>query len=466
MVMSRSDVEELTKDQLLPIWGGEQERLDRIDRWYRWQHDPVKTPRGATPELKALVELSKTPWLNLVVSTIAQTMYVDGYRSPNGEQFTVVPWRAWQRNDFDARQLAIHRGALAYGYSYATAMPGEVDGERAAVLRGVSPRRMQAVYADPAEDDWPMYAVRVERNGRAQMIRVLDDTAEYWLTTERGQPELIEYRTHGLGVCPVVRYWDHRDLDGRTPGEVEPYIPVAARINKTAFDRMMTQHFASWKVRTIAGMVRPEGASDAEVQQKKLQLRQDDILIAEDPDTKFGTLDETPLDGFIAAWESDIEALAAVTQTPTHALTGKLINLSAEALAAARAALVQKVTEIRTGYGKGHGQLLRLAAFIEGDEAAATDFEAHVTWQDMEIRSLSQAVDALGKAVQMLNIPPRALWPRIPGVTKADVDEWARMAEEDDTVGALLAELQAQSEAAAADAAAVGAPDGGDGRGV
>jgi hypothetical protein len=71
-----------------------------------------------------------------------------------------------------------------------------------------------------------------------------------------------------------------------------------------------------------------------------------------------------------------------------------------------------------------HDQTLRLGAQLEGDTAAAEDVLAQVTWQDMEIRSMAQAVDALGKAATMLQIPVRALWSRIPGVTKNDVDEW------------------------------------------
>jgi hypothetical protein len=35
---------------------------------------------------------------------------------------------------------------------------------------------------------------------------------------------------------------------------------------------------------------------------------------------------------------------------------------------------------------------------------------ARVSWQDMSVRSLSQAVDAYGKAAQMLGVPEQALW--------------------------------------------------------
>lgn len=32
----------------------------------------------------------------------------------------------------------------------------------------------------------------------------------------------------------------------------------------------------------------------------------------------------------------------------------------------------------------------------------------------------------------MLGVPARALWPRIPGVTATDVDDWAQIQTEDD----------------------------------
>lgn len=153
--------------------------------------------------------------------------------------------------------------------------------------------------------------------------------------------------------------------------------------------------------------------------------------MSEDPDTKFGTLDGTSLDTFVSAWRSDIEALAAVSQTPAHALTGQLVNLSAEALAAARAPLTQKVFERQTSATVSYARMLRLAASMSGLNELAADPMVRVTWQDMEIRSMSQAVDALGKAASMLEIPKRALWGRIPGVERSDVQEWERLADEE-----------------------------------
>ena len=482
MALSVADLGSLLKDELIPKWQTEHERLCKLDGWYRWSPEDVRIPRGATPELKALLELSRTPWLGLVVTSTAQCLFVDGVRSAldkvgdpeevnrqlaakPGAPIPPVqdkpnlpegPWEIWLANQLDKRQSAIHRAAIAYGYSYTTVLPGEdFRGEPMPVIRGVSPRKMLAFYEDAAEDDWPVYAMQVlaHKPQSDMRVKVYDDQHVYTVTVPYGRSDLSDGPTvqledtkrHGAGVCPVVRYCYELDLDGRSPGEVEPHIPLAMRINKTAYDRMLVQHFNSWKIRFIAGLEAPD--NEAEANRKKLKLSQDDFLIFEDPDTKAGSLPETTLDGFIRAHENDVQALAAVTQTPTHELTGNMINLSAEALAAARASQGQKVDGLKHSIGGSHAQSLRLASSMRGDEEHAKDITLRVTWQDTSIRSIAQAVDALGKAATMLNIPDQALWSRIPGVEKSDVEEWKRMAKLADPLERMQAEMERQAKA-------------------
>jgi hypothetical protein len=447
--------------QLLPQWSAEKERLDVIDQWYRGDTETlIRAPRGATQELKALLKLAQTPYLRLVVGTVAQALYVDGYRSPSSADNS-GPWDTWQRNDQDSRQVATHRAAVKYGYSFETVLPGVVPGgEASSVIKAVSPRRLYAVWQSPESDDWPMYALQVESSGGGLLLQLIDEDAVHMLSAtsaDGGEITYLEHRIHGSGVTPVVRFSGDLDEEGRSFGEVAPFIPVASRINKTAYDRMMVQHFNSWKVRTIAGMSKPDGAqyTEEDEKEKKIQLRQDDILIADDPDTRFGTLDETPLDGFINAYDSDVESLAVVSQTPTYALTGNLVNLAADALSEARSGLIQKIHQYKVAFGASHDRKLRLAAHQQGDTAAAEDFASHVTWQDTEIRSLSQAADALGKIADQLGVPVQALWPRIPGVTKLDVDEWERMARQGGAIQQLQSYLERQG--GAQDAGAVGA---------
>ncbi len=453
--LSNSTAVDLIVDTLMPGWRKENERLERIDCWSRWTHEDIKLPKGATRELRKLVEMSKVPWLSLVVSSISQCLYVDGYRSsvddleiePEDAGEPTGPWKTWHANGMPQRQISVHRAALNYGYAFVRVTPGEDFEGKRSVMRGVSPRKCYAVYRDPAEDEWPRYMLQVASRGAGEGydLALYDDeeVLHFRLGSTDAKPVFVKREVHGASVCPFVRYANQLDLDGRCDGEVEPFIALAARINKTSYDRLLTQHFSSWKIRTVVGLAEPD--TQEEANRKKLQLRQDDMLVSEDPDTKFGTLDETPLNGFIDAWRSDIEALAAVSQTPTHALTGQLINVSAEGLAAMRASFMQKATERQKNFGDSHVQSLRLSAALEGDEAHANDVMARVTWQDMEIRSFSQAVDALGKAATMLQVPLPALWQRIPGVEKSDVDDWRQLAAQLDPVEQLAATLNRQA---------------------
>jgi len=252
-------------------------------------------------------------------------------------------------------------------------------------------------------------------------MRPLSSPRVYILGDDNGRIDYIEERRHNAGVAPAVRYSNQIDLEGRTPGEVEPYVQVAERINKTTYDRMLVQHFNSWKVRTATGLDMPNDPEDRE--RVKLLLRQGDILTGEEG-VQFGTLDETSPDGLIKATDEDVKILAVVTQTPVHALTGDLVNLSADAIAESRAMADLKVNERKVGFGDSNEQVLRLSAHIEGRRDDAADFSIRTDWADLQSRSMNQAADALGKMATMLKIPVELLWDRIPTVTPEIAKAW------------------------------------------
>ena len=332
MPLTPTAAADLATTALLPSLLSERTRLDRIDRWYRWDHDAPHRPRQATREYEDLSQRAQAPWLGKVVTSVAQVLYVDGYRQADDLE-DATPWAWWQANGLDARQIAVHRAALAYGLAYLTVLPGEnpLTGESAPVIRGVSPRKMMAFYEDPAEDDWPLYAVRVDsarvNDQDGWRVRVYDDVSVHELVAAADGTK-VEHRSsfeHRVGVCPVVRVVNTLDLEGRATGEVEPFIPIAACIDQTKFDRLVVQRFSSWVVRTIAGMAKPEDGAEAAT--AALKMRVEDLLVAEDADTKFGSLPATPLGGFIDAYEADIRTLAAVSQTPSHEMLGQMANL-------------------------------------------------------------------------------------------------------------------------------------------
>jgi hypothetical protein len=418
----------LVGDDLYPRWQAERTKLDRIDAWARWEHDSPHKPAQATREYTELSNRAQAPWGDLIVSSIAQTLYVEGYRR-GADPDDDAGWKIWQANGMDARQVALHRAVMSYGLAYASVGPGKTfTGEAMPQIRGISPREMFAVYEDVAFDDWPVYAIRVTPWGKDGLrVRLYDEESIHTLKIPGigSKPELVKSERHEVGVCPIVRYKNRFDLEGRATGEIEPFIPVLGRIDQTSFDRLVVQRFASWIVRTISGMSVSETATSqgTTTDLVKLRMKVEDLLVAEDPDTRFGSLPATPLDGFIKAKESDLTELAAVSQTPAYELLGQMANMSAEALAAARASLTAKSDERRHTLGEDHEQMIRLALHVAGNAEGAADFDGQVRWADTTIRSMAQAVDAYGKLVSMLEFPAEVLWPKVPGMTQQDVDE-------------------------------------------
>jgi len=451
VTLSPNDAIGLVKSKLWPMLSKERERVERIDRWMRWDHDAPHSPRWSTREYKQLLDRSQAPWGRRVVTAVTDQMFVDGYRMSKAAD-NVEAWRWWLANGFDYRQIAIHESVTGYGIAYSVVLPGKSWlGEPLPMMRALDPSQMIAVYDDPAWDDWPVYALRASPkmvgSSMGWQLRLYEAEVEHRLvmTASGDSISYIEARTHGQPVCPVVRYTTNLDLRGRATGDVEPIIPVLGRIDQTTYDRLMAQHFGSWKVRTIAGMTPPDhldGETDEEYRTRtKQRLRQDDILVADDPDTKFGTLDETPLDGLINAHDADVRVLAAVSQSPAHELIGQMANLSAEALAAAEASLTRRVRRTQRGVGVGHKQTLRLAALVMGNETDAADVEAEVMWSDLESRSLAQEADALGKLATMLGIPVEILWDKVSILTQTDVERAKQLAAQAGGMEALLAQL-------------------------
>ncbi|MGH8791158.1 MAG: phage portal protein, partial [Stackebrandtia sp.] len=253
--------------ELLGELRDESQRLDKVDRYVRGEHDGPYVPRTASREYKLLAERAVTNLLPLISGSIAQVLFVDGFRHSDGS--TAAGWRWWQHNGLDARQSGVHRAMLDYGLAYVTVLPGDAldGGGRAPVIRGVSPRRMHARFHDPAEDEWPVHAIRAEPitlDGEPRLkIRLYDAVTIVEFHAESDGSKLVEVERveHGAGVCPVVAFRDCPDLEGRSRGEVEPHIATQDRLNQTIFDLLVAQSFSSFKVRTVTGMT-PETDAD------------------------------------------------------------------------------------------------------------------------------------------------------------------------------------------------------------
>lgn len=440
-----------------------------IDAWKECRLDdsmmPIM-PDEATDEFKKIRQNAPTPWGRLIVDTLTQSMFVDDVKLKDG---TSAPaYQLWQQNGQDAWQIALHDSMATYGQAYNLILPavGRLDKKRTAQIAGQSSLDSLAFYRD-TRDDYPEFWIKgvqqVNDDGTSVWrITFVDEEAVHQLSMEDEDVDRIEYidkELHHMELTPIVRFANRMDLSGRVVGEIAPFITNFARIDQDTQDRLVVQRYGAWAVRTIAGMDKPK--TDAEQRAARIALSIGDFMVSEDPETKFGSLPPTPLQGYIQSRESDIRDLAAVSQTPSYQLLGLSDNVGAEGLAAAKDATSKKIFQRRVSAGEGHENSLRLAGFAAGMSDVASDYTSRVHWRNDEAQSFLTLAQGLAQLATALEIPPEMLWERLPDWTQSDTilakKLGAKRAADALADAQMLAETTAQAKAAAAPKPAAGA---------
>lgn len=433
--MRKSGILDLV-EEYLPAIQAQREHTAALNEWVEGKNGlPVLDEGRATEEYKQIREFSTTPWARLIVTGVAQALYVDGYRHGDDNSNSPVWDRLWQPNGMDSKQVRIHRAALGHGLCYGLSTPGTgPDGKPMAVMTGISAMRGAAFYRDdPLDtdgDEWPELFFMVDDvmhpNGgiEKRVVRMVDDERIYTVETNEDGDEFT-YVTHeehysNTGAPPVVRFANMLDLDGYSLGEVEPIVPLLNRVDQDAMDRLVIQRNSAWQVRYATGLEKPR--TDDQAAQAAAKMRVQDMLIAENKDARFGVLPPSPMGDLIAARDSDIRDLAAASQTPPHHLLGLSPNVGADGLVEAQRSLMSKIEERKATFGDSWEQWLRLGAAHSGMTREAMDYASEVRWRDTESRSLSQIADALGKLAVQLKVPAPMLWERLPNWTDQDTD--------------------------------------------
>ena len=424
-------------------------------------------PQGTSEQIMDLQQRSITNWMPLLVSLPVQVSYVDGYRrgtyglgaqqtkGPSGKEIAAGQdpkrfsgeYACWQRNRMDARQATIYKAALMYGQSFAHVNNVTVNGD--VKVEVLATRNTVAFFDDPINDIRPKIVLTIKSYARDEntpgLAVVWDDTHRHELSIDsdyvfhaKGEPV-----AHGLAGCPVVRYTcGAPDDEGRSLGVInDTMVALQNRVNQASFSTNVTADFGAFKVRTAAGlqlMYRIDSATGEPLLDaagnpipEPIQVSQAKMLVSDDPTTKFGQLDETPLDGYLKNEDQATKNLAAIAQFPLHALIGNVSNLSAEALNALEAQFMRNLKSLQTSWGESHEELFRLMAEALGDGEGANAYGGEVRWRDMESKAFGATLDGLGKAADMLQVPKRGLWAMIPGMTSGDLQDLEALHEQE-----------------------------------
>lgn len=448
--------------KLLSIIERDKDRLARLDDYLHGRHDPPYIPDSADEEYKLLASRSVANRMPLLVNASSQALYVENFRSTGEDAKRITPaWDHFERSRFGGRQKALYAGAFTLGHSFTLAERGP-DGK--SIGRGLSAHRTACLYEDPANDIDPVagltilsYPTAADAEGKGAKpgrARLFDETDEYKVTWEQiDKPKVRLVGPHHADGCPITRFPTEVDLEGRTIGLVEPAIEIQNRLNQSVFDLLVSQTGGAFQVRWATGMAPPlrrdengEVILDANGNPVPLpvNLNGKTLLMNDDPEGRFGHIPGTPLDGYISAIGQTLEDWAATTQTPPHHMLGQMANLSAEALQAAETSFSRKVEGFKHTFGESWERHFRIVASIEGHEGAE-DVHGEVVWRDMEVQSMSQAADALGKLAEQLEVPKHALWERVPNVTATELRNWHQAREDADFEGQISNALMRSS---------------------
>ena len=436
-------------------------------------------PRNATAQIRDLQKRSIANWIPMLVQLPSQMSFVDDYRRREGGSLqgkvpdkgngkgkgsaeTDTPeWKLWQRNRMDGRQGLVYRACLLYGHSFVVV--DNIDPENI-TYDILSTRNTVAYFRDPVNDIRPSHVLTIKSYPRSEKVpglAILWDDVYRWEMTYtfdgkfrvKGKPF-----AHGLKKCPVVRYTCFMDDEGRTRGVVLPAIPLQDRLNQATFSTNVTADFGAFKVRYAAGLMpafkKDENGdlilgADGEPIPEPIEVTQSSMLLSDDPQTKFGQLDETPLDGYIRQEEQAARNFTTLSQFPPLASIANLANLSAEAWSAAEAQFTRWINSFQISLGESHEELMRLGALASGDMEGAESYGGEVRWRDMSTKTVAVQMDALGKAAQMLDVPRKGLWPMIPGVTNGMLDDWDKLHEQQVQDMMAMDPLAQQGQAAA-----------------
>lgn len=479
MAPTQMDVARLAKVTQYLVDARRQEalRFELVHDYVKNRIVDIYVPKRATAEYNMLVDQARFNILPLLIGSLANNFFVDGYRPRRQSENARIWDQVWQPNRMDARQSGLWRSALEYGMSYATVLPGTLNGQKNAVITPWSPRRLTALYEDPINDEWPLYIMTVGTprpefsSGDVTMVTpvtVYDDWGKYVIqlpssvlevrrdeSVRKQSPRVgdigqlkaqdVHASAHNLGVCPGVRFLDtFGDLDDGPEGVVWPMLPAQRQLNQTTFGLLMAQQYSAFRQRFVTGMAIDEDENGNPIQPFNIAV--DQMLQGEDPDTRFGEFSQTDLSGYLDSRDKTLLYVASARQIPPHTLVvgNAVSNISAEALAALEAGHQQDIAEHKTSFGESAEQLMRLAGKAADDDEAWADTSAEVRWRDTTPRSLAQVADALGKLATMLGVPPEALWERIPDVTDQELETWKQMRRDDDLFAKIEGAFNAQ----------------------
>ena len=294
---------------------------------------------------------------------------------------------------------------LFYGSSYATVWATEAG---RLTLTADGPATMTHA-ADPATGDTD-YAVRAwstSKHGAKAVLYEADQITRYSQPAS-SEPipgsgwRIVDTLDNPLGVVPVVPFVRRASATDQPTGDslIADILDLTDAVAKLLGDAMVTSEFHSKPRRWATGLEIQEEPDAEGVMQPVDPFAKKRLMQSEAPETKFGQLEASRLDGYSDMIATMTQQIGSLTGLPATylGLHGDQ-PASAEATKAAEVQLTMRAYTEQASMTRGWQDVAWLTAAVMAGAPANPDDRRRYTiaWASPEVRTQAQAADAAAK---------------------------------------------------------------------
>lgn len=399
-------------EQLEQELAGRQVTLTRLQDYHDGKHRLAFSSEKFRQAFGGMFSAFADNWCQLVVDAVEERLNIEGFRHGEDPKADQDAWRIWQSNDLDAQSQLAHSEALIKGDSYAIVW-ADSDGQPKVTIE--SPRDVIVSYkhGDRRVRKAALKKWRDDDGFRATLFTPdaiwkfkKDDKANgAWKPhLEANEPWPL---ANPLGVVPVIPLVNRPALTSPYgSSEFITVIPQQDAVNKLLADMMVASEFIAFPQRYVTGLEIPEDENGQT--RPPFQVAIDKLLIAEDPNAKFGQLSAGDLSNYVTGIETLVQHIASQTRTPPHYfyLSGNFP--SGDAIKSAETGLVAKSRRKMRFFGESWEEVIRLC-FKVLDDPRGDITNGETIWADPEYRSEAELADALIKRMSV-GVPRQQLW--------------------------------------------------------
>jgi Phage portal protein, SPP1 Gp6-like len=418
---------------------GRQVTLQRLQDYHDGKHRLAFTSQKFREAFGGMFASFADNWCQLVVDAVEERLNVEGFRNGSDPTADKDAWRIWQANGLDADSQLAHSEALIKGDSFAIVW-GDADGNPKVSIE--SPRDVIVAYK-PGDRKCRLAALKRWRDDDGVHATLFTPDFVYKYEKEdsangKWEPDMDDNEPwplpNPLGVVPVVQLSNRASLTS-TYGVSEflNVIPQQDAVNKLLADMMIASEYIAFPQRYVTGLEIPVDENTGR-EKAPFQIALDKLLIAEDPNARFGTLSAGDLGNYVTGIETLVQHIASQTRTPPHYFYLGGNFPSGDAIKSAETGLVAKSRRKMRFFGEAWEEVIRLCFKVQGDPRGdITDSE--VIWGDPEYRSEAELADALVKR-SAIGVPRQQLWEDA-GYSQTQIARFKAMEAEDSLNGLL-----------------------------